>query len=211
MAQDNQHDHNEINALVQVALQMDLQAIGAFSLLLQKGVRVGFTAGVSISDFLCGQMGITPQYLDGRIQTIFLDGKAVDHPQSQILANGASLSMAAAMPGLAGATLRRDGHFVGFRTGITQDCQSQCLDCDPGILTLKLFNLLIKEIGPQVLAHGIIMSAEELGQFMRERPESFWQLCQGAHVMGQETGLKRLRSLDWLPQGKEAQLKVDLS
>ena len=38
----------------------------------------------SIKSLLCDQLGVTPDFVDKRIQTIFLDGKAVDDVNSQL-------------------------------------------------------------------------------------------------------------------------------
>lgn len=189
-------------------LSMETPALNMFSRLMQKGMNIQFTTGCSITEFLCGQLGITPEYLDSRIQTIFLEGKAVDAPESRALQDGANLSLAAAMPGLAGATLRRGGHFVGFRQGITDDASQGVQEACPGRLTLKLFNLLIKEIGPSLLERGVILSRQELHDLLAQYQADFMNHCRRAQAAGRELDLKEFYALKWLPVGMEAELRV---
>jgi len=54
-----------------------------------------------------------------KISTIFLDGKAVDSPETALLREGSTLALSSAMPGLAGAILRRDGPYASLRSSIT--------------------------------------------------------------------------------------------
>ena len=83
--------------------------ISTFSQLLQQGIMVRIQAGWSIKKLLGEQLGLTPEYVDREIKTIFLDGQAVDDLEKSILANGSILALSGAMPGLAGASLRRAG------------------------------------------------------------------------------------------------------
>jgi hypothetical protein len=195
--------------LVKAHLVMDAKAQQGFSMLLQRGVRVIFTRGQSIMDLVCSQYGIPQDYLDNRIQTIFLDGKAVDQPETRMLSDGCTLSMAAAMPGLAGATLRKGGVLGGFRSGIThsEDCEAQDA-CQAG-MTLKLFNLLIPEIGPVILGKGIVLDRPGLEEFMGRLPQGFWSLCRKAGADGAEMTPQEFSSLGWLPQSKEALVSVE--
>jgi len=58
--------------------------------------------GLSVKKVLCEQWGISPEYLDKRVKTIFLNGNAVDDIDKAILQDGSTLALSAAMPGLAG-------------------------------------------------------------------------------------------------------------
>jgi len=77
-----------------------------FFKLLEQGFFVTTTTGCSIKDLLCKQLSIDEEYLDKRIQTLFLDGKPVDKVEKAYLHNEATLALSGAMPGLVGATLR---------------------------------------------------------------------------------------------------------
>ena len=93
---------------------------GRFFPLLQQGFTVRARTGCSIRELLCGQFGIDPDYLKQRITTIFLNGKAIDDPESSRVADGATLALSAAMPGLVGATMRRGGYYAAMRGAIAR-------------------------------------------------------------------------------------------
>ena len=70
------------------------------------------------------------------------------------------IALSAAMPGLAGATLRKGGHFAGMRREISQCDEASCEEQHEGMVTLKLFNLVAREMGPQVLEKGVWVTGE---------------------------------------------------
>ena len=90
-----------------------------FYFLLQQGLRIETPVGGSVQDFLVQQLGLNPEVIDGKIQTIFLNGKAVDDPGQAFLTDGASLALSGALPGLVGATMRRGGFYSTLRNSIT--------------------------------------------------------------------------------------------
>ncbi len=120
----------------------------------QKGIRVPISTGFSIKHLLCEQWGIDENYEMNRISTIFLDFQPVDDMDTAIVWDGAVLSLSSAMPGLMGATMRRGGYYAAFRSGITHDAENETDTHNDGVITLKLFNLLIKELGPRFIKHG---------------------------------------------------------
>ena len=66
---------------------MEKSLIPSFFQLLQKGFRVKTQAGCSVKSFLCEHLGLSPEYVEERIQTLFLDGKPVDDVDSALLDN----------------------------------------------------------------------------------------------------------------------------
>jgi hypothetical protein len=72
-------------------------------------IRLMVRAGYTVREVLCGHLGVDPNFLERHIQTIFHDGKAVDDLDSEAVKDGSTLALSAAMPGLAGAILRRQG------------------------------------------------------------------------------------------------------
>jgi hypothetical protein len=130
--------------------------------LFQKGVLIKILSGSSIRDLIVYGLGISDAYLEERIQTIFLNGKAVDDLQAAIVSDGAILALSAAMPGLAGATLRRGGTFASFRQAITLKPGQESVIPKQGLVSLKLFNLLVPELSPLLLAGGVWLKGEDL-------------------------------------------------
>ncbi len=156
-----------------ILVEADPSAPGIFFPLLQRGVRIKTERGSSIKALLCDTMGVSPEYVDQRIQTIFLDGKPVDDPASTVLQEGSRIALSAAMPGLAGATLRRDGFFAVMRSQITHRPEHSAGTREMCFVMVRLFNLVIKELAPKVLAAGIWITGDELRELLeRSSPDT---------------------------------------
>ncbi len=91
----------------------------AFKALLQRGVGIPDGSGASVREFLQGTLGIDAAYVEEKLQTVFLDGHPVDDFDRAVVRPGAVLALSGAMPGLAGATMRRGGFYARMREGIT--------------------------------------------------------------------------------------------
>lgn len=168
--------------------------------LLQHGVLVGAPIGSSIQSFLCDRLGLERDYVQERIQTIFLNGKAVDDPGSALISDPAAIALSAAMPGLLGATLRKGGYYAGMRGEISHAAQG---DVSPheGRVVLKLFNLLSDEIGPLILERGVWVKGKTLKTFFEKRLPRFVQGCRQATFAGKNLDVERLAEQEW-PDGE---------
>ena len=89
---------------------------------LRQGFMVETPVGCSVKTMLHNTLGMDDNYVEARIKTIFLDAKPVDDINSACINDGSVLALSGAMPGLAGATLRRGGHLASFRGSIS--CRS---------------------------------------------------------------------------------------
>jgi hypothetical protein len=136
---------------------------GIWATLLGIGIGIPTTMGISLKEFLCGQLMISSDYLENRIQTILMNSRAVDDVDHAYIADGDVVALSAAMPGLAGATLRRGGQLAPMRAAISQNRTKSVTDGhQKGIVVLKLFNLVAKEIGPQILSAGFWLKGKDL-------------------------------------------------
>jgi len=140
---------------------------GLFFPLLQSGVRVEVNTGCSIRDLLCRQIGIPPECVDERIQTIFLNGKPVDRPEEATVGRDAVIALSAALPGLLGATLRKSGFYASLRQGITHEETRVESPASRGFVTLKVFNVLLKELAPAILRKGVHVESGRLGELFK--------------------------------------------
>jgi hypothetical protein len=163
-----------------------------FLQLLQKGVKVSARVGSTVRSFLRDDLGLSAEYVDKRIQTLFLNGKAIDNPDTAHLKEDSTLALSAAMPGLLGATLRKGSYYARMRSEISHQEQSEGVAVHEGFVLLKLFNLLPAEIGPTVLKKGIWLKGEELNQFFREMSDELAAGSIDAEVVGQTVNLKDL-------------------
>ena len=142
----------------------------AFRTVFQQGVGVTIKTGTSLEELLCCQWQIDRDYVMNRISTLFLDGKPVDDLPAAVVHDGATLALSGAMPGLIGATMRRGGVLASFRSGITYCPEGETQNRGDGRITLKLFNLLIDELGPGFLARGVWIPRPRLAAIFPDRP-----------------------------------------
>jgi hypothetical protein len=142
----------------------------AFYPLLQKGVTVPATVGCTLKSLLCDQFAIPADYVTDRITTIFLNNSPVDDLDRTIIHEGSRVTLSAAMPGLVGATMRRGGFYAALREGISHVVDSGSTAGESGTVRVKLFNLLLAELGPFVLARGMILEPDELSDLLHNLP-----------------------------------------
>jgi len=148
--------------MIRVDLQVESSCLPLFFPLFEKGVVLSAETGGSLKDFICGQLGISEAYLDQRIQTLFLDFRPVDDVETAVIRDGSTLALSAAMPGLVGATMRKGGHYAAFRDDISQCAEDDDVCRSKGRVTLKMFNMVAKEIGGRLLEDGIEIDGADL-------------------------------------------------
>jgi hypothetical protein len=144
--------------------------LACFFPLLQKGFALGVLVGSPIRKLLHDSFGLTDEYIETRIQTVFLDGKPVDDIDGALIRDGATLALAPAMPGLMGAMLRRGGYYAAMRSGITHHADAAPQGVGQGRITVKLFGMALRELGLRLLERGIEVDAGDLAQIVRELP-----------------------------------------
>jgi len=158
---------------------------------------VNAQVGSTIKSLLCQQFGLSPEYLENRIQTIFLDGKPVDNVDSATVKEGSTVALSAALPGLVGATLRRGGYYAPMRSQISYREEAAPEPHHEGMILLKLFNLLLKELGPSFLKRGIWVKGKDLSDLLKRQPDDFWVRCEGVKLDGEKVDLKTLKEINW--------------
>ena len=150
-----------------------------------------------IKTLLCEQLGLNPDYLETRIQTIFLDGRPVDDVNSAIVIDGSTLALSAAMPGLVGATLRKGSYYASMRSQISHREMTLSKSPHQGIIYLKLFNLILKELGPIFLKRGVWINGKDLSDFFIRQSEDFWKSCKEILVDEKKIDLDTLHDIAW--------------
>jgi hypothetical protein len=186
-----------------------MEPVRWFFPLLQQGFAARARVGFSIREILCDQFGIRPDYLSGRVTTIFLNSRAIDDPASSRVAAGATLALSAAMPGLVGATMRCGGYYAAMRSDITHQELAGDGPRENGEIRIKLFNLLMAELGPGFLLRGILLPAGELAEFFAARPRDFWAGCRTILLEGRPAEPGHLKALlRSLPSDEPAALRV---
>ena len=161
-----------------------------FNPLLEKGVVVAARTGGSLREFLCSQLGLTDRYLDERIQTLFLNARPVDDVDTAIVRDGSTLALSAAMPGLLGATMRKGGRYAAFRKSISQADDACGTGQASGHVTVKLFNLVAREIGGHLLSMGVTVAGSDLLRIVDGYPRGLQHLL-GATLDGRPAPVDR--------------------
>ena len=169
-------DIKNIESWPHITFEVDGPLVSHFFLLLQQGVTIRSRFGCSVAAFLREEIGADSETIE-KIQSVILDGSPVDDLESAIIKDGSVLALSAAMPGLVGATLRRGGAYSSLRSGITyHETQEECVKGE-GHVQIKVFNLLMSELGPGLLQRGVVISSEDFIRFATGQSQDFWQGC----------------------------------
>lgn len=180
-----------------LCLTVEPEHVSGFFQILQSGFMVNVRIGTSIRALLCDQFGLSPKDVAEKLTTIFLDGKPVDDIDLAIIKDGSRLSLSAAMPGLVGATMRRKGLYASFRSSITYNETERHIRGGVGTIQLKLFNLVMREFGPDFLKRGILLESSQVLDFLSKQPEDFWRGCREILIDGKPVQERSLREGQW--------------
>ncbi len=183
-----------------LCLTVEKELIPTFYALLSQGFTVKVKVGCTLRELLRLQMGLSADYIEQRVQTIFLDGKAVDNIDTAVVRRGSTLALSAAMPGLAGATLRRGGAYASLRSQISHEQTPVPDNVKDGELVMKLFNLVARELGPTFLEQGVWINGKNLQGFFQRVPDNFRSGCRAAELNGQLLEIDSLDKIEWAQQ-----------
>lgn len=181
----------------QLALLVDAHLVPLFFQLLGHGFRVNVQTGHSVKEILCNQLGIHADYLAQRIKTIFLDAKVVDDVDSALVQKDATMALSGAMPGLVGAVLRSGGFYAPMRRQISHKKDLSATDPEAGQIILKLWNLVVKELGPAFLERGIEIQGAEMRWFMERHWKEIQNGCKGIELDGKQATIDQLMDLTY--------------
>ena len=198
---------NNTSATINFSLTLEKTLIPVFYQLLSQGFVIHTRTGCTIKELLCGQFGIKDDYLEQRIQTIFLDNKTVDDVNFSIIREGSILALSAAMPGVLGATLRKGGWYAPMRRQISHDKDIASDTHDKGEVTIKLFNLIARELGPLFLDQGIRVKGKDFFDIVARNENVFMAGCKKAIKNDKDIEPEKLMEVDW--KGKTVLLQIN--
>lgn len=169
------------------ALAVDLVVAEAdlwrFFGLLRRGMLVSAPLPASLQGLLQETLEIPEPYLNERIQTVFLNGRAVDDIRAAMVTDGDVVTLSAAMPGLVGATLRKGGQLTNLRSSLSHHPLSAGVQAIlPGVVTVKLFNLVCAELGPAFLNRGVVLPARHFQEFLTDTWSELVPACLAVRV-----------------------------
>lgn len=151
-------------------LQITLQSafVQRLVTVLQSGFFCSSVQGKTLLTFLSSLPGFTEDYIENRLQTIFLNGDSVDDMNLTFSEEFVVLALSAAMPGLAGSLFRKGSPLTVLRkTAVQKQLKSSE---SPVVVQVKLFNVIAVEIGGTLLADGAVLDCDDLLSFLRLRP-----------------------------------------
>jgi len=96
--------------------------------------------------------------------------------------------------------MRKGGPLAELRRSISHSPEEACSQPFPGRITLKLFNLVAKELGPQFLARGIVVNSRALGELFRRQTPNFWQGVKSVEIDGSRGRVDERILQDWPEQ-----------
>jgi hypothetical protein len=177
----------------ELSLVVERDLLARFYRIFQGGFLIKARVGTGVGRFLRERLGLPPQYVAERISTIFLDGKPVDDLDAATVTEGSTLALSSAMPGLVGATMRRQGFYASLRNTITHKQEEWHGEEKEGLLRVKVFNLLMADLGPLFLERGIYVPSGELELFFAAEPDRFFDGIKGAALDGRSVQPSSLR------------------
>ena len=187
--------------LTRLSLRVTPDVLPRFCLLFGGGCTVFASTGCSIRDLLCEQLGVSSDYLERRIQTVFLNGRVVDDPALATVPAGSTIALSAAMPGVAGAMLRRRSPYAPMRSQISHpepDADREA--ARQGAVLIKLFNIIRDELGPRLLRRGIQIPGKALNKLFRTRSNAFRPGILVAQLDDVPISASDLVEIDWANQ-----------
>lgn len=181
----------------QLSLFVKTELVPLFFQLLGHGFYVSVQTGCSVKELLCNQLGIHEDYLAQRIQTIFLNAKVVDDVNSAIVKKDSTLALSGAMPGLVGAILRSGGFYAPMRSQISHEKNQSSLPRRAAQITLKMLNLVVKDLGPIFLQRGIRLKVQTLQEFIERQATELKSGCISGELDGKPIAISNLQIIDW--------------
>jgi hypothetical protein len=160
-----QHNAAQKERTDHLIISVEERLLKKFTGLLGPGFMIKTRIGITVKTLLCDELGLSEPYFEERIQTLFLNSRPVDDAATAVLTDGSTLALSAAMPGLVGATFRKGGRYSWMRGGISYSKKKSDIEEKSGWVTLKLFNLILKELGPYFLSTGVWLRGRVIKEF----------------------------------------------
>jgi len=135
---------------------------------LQSGFHVDGTVGDSIFSLLSAIPGFTKTYIAEEIHTVFLNGDALDDMETVVYGPHATIALAGAMPGLAGAIVRKGSPWGALRK--TRAVEHRDHSGDHVDVLIKLFNTVAVDKGADLFTGGVRINTRDLVHFLELRP-----------------------------------------
>ncbi|MDL2307885.1 hypothetical protein LJC48_07710 [Desulfovibrio sp. OttesenSCG-928-C06] len=141
----------------------------AWQLIMQSGVLVPCTVGVSLDEVLRVGLELSEEQL-APVDALLLDGMPVDEPEKTIVPDKARLALASALPGIAGLAMKKGSAVRGLRSGITHSTD-ELPHPRPGWICLSLYSLTLPQLAGHFLERGVFVETAQLLRYARLAPD----------------------------------------
>jgi hypothetical protein len=84
-----------------------------------------------------------------------------------------------------------------MRSQISHEGNRPASQLKKGNITLKLWNLVVKELGPTFLQQGVWIKGEEVRSFIERHGEELKTGCVSAEFKGKSLAIDRLQDITW--------------
>ncbi len=179
-------------------------------LLFQSRVHCDCNVGVTVQQLLSADFALPLEYIDKRIETVFLNGQPLDDLEKAVIRSGDRLVLAAGLPGAAGICMRRKSPLQAYRADISRQNSVSGSGDSAGVtaiaerathgrIELALFSLLMKELYAHFMRRGVWLSAQRLSDLLTEDDNCrVWLVRQR---QGQEKGQDDLQNAEESTRG----------
>jgi len=180
-----------------LTITVSAEQLPKFFQLLEQGFLLESSVGCSLRDFICERLGVNEEYLANSVQTIFLNHNPVDDIDTALIQEGSTVALYAAMPGLAGATLRKGGQFAAMRNQISCQTGTACKSDQQTMVTVKYFNAVVKDLGEDQLKNGIRIKDSNFIWFVDKHIQALQAHIRSAMLDGKTIDPLQLASIPW--------------
>ncbi|MFZ5501432.1 MAG: hypothetical protein ACOY58_05935 [Candidatus Micrarchaeota archaeon] len=153
--------------------------------------------GATVRSVLSGQLQMNEESLCRGVRAIFLDGKTVAQLDAAHLKTGSTLALSAVLTEPFLLRAYGDTHTRVARPYEKEESLTGQVYSMKHFFYLKLFNLMLDELGPTILSSGVWIEARRFERFLAERPERFWEELQTAMVDDVATTVETFRLFPW--------------
>jgi hypothetical protein len=158
--------------------------INLFMQELQKGVFISSCEGKTLYSFLTERCGISAEYIAEKIKTILIDGKPVDDIFNTTIKDGEVCALSGAMPGIVGAMMRIGSPYAAMRESITLRPGDSVESGKEINFGLKLFNVILSDLGPDFLKRGILIEQKRAVELFRRHGDEIYSNCSEISING---------------------------
>lgn len=177
---------------------------------LQKGFYITSFEGKTIHSFLTGQCGFSDEYITSKIKTVLINGGPVDDILNTKIRENCVCALSGAMPGIVGAMMRIGSPYASMRESITVKPDNSGVSGKEIIVELKLFNIILSDMGLEFLKHGIMIEKERIHNLINKHYIEISANSRGLSLNGSYINIENLSIENRVNIGELAVLKIEI-